>query len=429
MGAAGRDFHNFNTLFKNNRNYEVICFTASQIPKIENRIYPKELSGKLYENGIEIYPEKEIENIIKKLKINEVVLSYSDISNEEIMDRASLVNSIGADFRILSAESTMLRSKRKIISICAVRTGCGKSQTTRKIAQILKKHKKRFVVVRHPMPYGNLKKQEVQRFENLKDLDRYSCTIEEREEYEHHIKNGTVVYAGVNYQKILKQAEQEAEIILWDGGNNDTPFFKPDLHIVVCDGLRPNHEMRYYHGTLNLRLADVAIINKENSSSKKDIIIIEKNIKKINPRAKIIHADSLFGANKKVDLKDKKVLVIEDGPTLTHGGMEFGVGYLYSRWMNAKIIDGKKFAKGSIKKVYEKYPHIKLIVPAMGYFPEQIKEIEKIIKSANPDFIVSGTPIDLNLVIKTKVPIIRIEYYLNEKNIKLEKILKEIKII
>ncbi len=425
MGAAGRDFHNFNILFRNNKNYKVICFTAEQIPGISERSYPKELSGKFYPKGVPIYPEQQLPKLIKKHKIDEVILSYSDLSNQEVMEKASLINAAGADFKLASADSTMLKSKRKIISVCAVRTGCGKSQTTRKISSLLRKRGKKLVVVRHPMPYGDLRKQEVQRFATLKDLDEHNCTIEEREEYEQHINNGTIVYAGVDYGKILKKAEKEAEIILWDGGNNDPPFFKPDLHIVVTDALRPNHELTYYPGHTNFLLADVIVINKENSAPKKNIQTIVKNIKKFNPKAQIIHADSILSAPNPKRLKGKKTLVIEDGPTLTHGGMKFGAGFKFAQKHEAKLINVKKYAVGSLKKTYEKYPHLEKILPAMGYSKKQLKELESTIKKSNPEIILTGTPIDLNLLFKFSVPIIHVKYALKEKNLQLEKLLKQ----
>lgn len=430
MGAAGRDFHNFNVLFRDNGEYEVVCFTAEQIPGISDRKYPKELSGKLYPNGIGIYPESKIRELIKKENIDEIIFSYSDVSNNEIMEKVSIVNSCGADFRLLSATETMLKSQKPVISICAVRTGCGKSQTTSKIASILKSQGKKVVVVRHPMPYGDLSKQIVQRFENLNDLEKHKCTIEEREEYEQHIRKGIIVYAGVDYEKILRDAEKEADIILWDGGNNDTPFFKPDLHVVVADALRPGHEVLYHPGQTNFLMADVLIINKENSAKKESISIILENIRKLKMNPIVVHADSVLELENGGKLDGKKVIIIEDGPTLTHGGMRIGAGYQKAKKHKVEIINCKKIAVGSIKEVYEKYSHLDgTILPAMGYSKKQIQELEQTIKNAKPDAVITGTPIDLGLILKLNIPIYHVKYYIKEKNIELEKILKERKFI
>lgn len=341
------------------------------------------------------------------------------------MTKAALINSCGADFKLLSAQDTMIKSNKKILSVCAVRTGCGKSQTIRKISQILRDHGKKFVIVRHPMAYGDLVKQTVQRYETLEDLDKYNCTIEEREEYEQHILNGNTVYAGVDYGEILKQAEKESEIVLWDGGNNDTPFFKPDFHIVVADALRPGHELTHYPGQTNLRMADAIVINKENVSTKDKIEIILRSVKKLNLKPTIIHADSLLKIKDEVDVSGKKAIVVEDGPTLTHGGMSFGAGYKMAERLGVEIIPAKKYAVGSIKKLYKKHDHLELVLPAMGYFDKQIKELEQTIENAKPDIVIAGTPIDLNLVLNIDIPIIHVTYYLSEKNIKLEKLLKE----
>lgn len=347
------------------------------------------------------------------------------------MTKAALVNASGADFILPSATKTMLKSRKTVISVCAVRTGCGKSQTTRKIAKIIKNAGKRVVIVRHPMPYGDLKKQAVQRFERIEDLDKNNCTIEEREEYEQHIKSGIVVYAGVDYKRILRRAEKEADIIIWDGGNNDTPFFKPDLHIVVLDALRPGHELLYYPGQTNFRMADVLIINKENVASKQSIEEIMQNIKMYNPNATLVHADSVIecGLDKK-SIKGKKAVIVEDGPTLTHGGMRFGAGYMFAKKYGARITNVKKHAVGSIRDTFKKYYQLNGdVLPAMGYSKKQIKELEKTIKNANPDIVISGTPIDLNLVLNISIPIAYIRYSLKEKNIKLEKIIKDAGII
>jgi len=445
------EFHNFNVLFRNNPEVEVVCFTAEQIPGIADKVYPKELSGKLYPKGIPIYPESKLPELIKKFKVEEVILSYSDLAYEDVMHKASIANANGADFKLLSAPATMLPSKKKVISICAVRTGCGKSPTTRKITQILKAHGKRFVVVRHPMPYGNLSKQKIQRFETIADLKKHECTIEEMEEYEPHIRNGTIVYAGIDYEAILRSAEKEAEIVIWDGGNNDTPFFKPDLHIVVCDALRPGHEMKYYPGETNFRTADVLLINKESQSNKESIDIILENAKKFNPKATIIHADSILTIDNLDKIKGKKIIVVEDGPTVTHGGMGYGAGFVAVKNSGATILNAKKFAVGSIAETYKKYPHLDKILPAMGYSSKQIKDLEDTIKRAKPDFVVSGTPIDLARIVKVgirrippktqcgilsvkltssrceqfDIPILRVIYSTQEKNIQLEEILKK----
>lgn len=418
LGAAGRDFHNFNTIYKNNKDYQVICFTATQIPGIESRKYPKVLSGKRYSKGIPIYSEKQLEALIKKHKIDECVLSYSDLSYDQVMHLAARVNSAGSDFKMLSAEETMIKSKKPIIAVCAVRTGCGKSQTTRYIADILRKKGKKVVIVRHPMPYGDLSKQIVQRFSTLKDLDKHKTTIEEREEYEQHIKNGLIVYAGVDYEKILKCAEKEADVIIWDGGNNDTPFYKPDLMFTIADALRPNHEKKFYPGEINFKIADAIIINKENSANKRDINIIVRNANEMNPKAKIIHADSIINLGKNANkIKNKRILIIEDGPTLTHGGMTFGAGYTAAIKYSPKIINVKKYIFGEIKQTFEKYTHLNgQILPAMGYSKKQIKELEIIINKSKPEYIIAGTPIDLTSVIRTKVPILQAKYELKEKN-------------
>ncbi|MFA5382747.1 MAG: GTPase [Candidatus Micrarchaeia archaeon] len=420
IGAAGRDFHNFNTLYRDNNEYEVVCFTATQIPGIDDRKYPKILSGKLYPNGIPIYPEEELENLIKKHKIDECILSYSDLSYDIVMNLSAKVNSAGADFVILSPEKTMLKSNKPVIAVCAVRTGCGKSQTTRYIANLLKQSGKKVVIIRHPMPYGDLSKQIIQRFTKIEDLKRYKTTIEEREEYELHIKNGFILYAGVDYERILRQAENEADIILWDGGNNDTPFYKPNLLFVVADALRPNHEKKFYPGEVNFRIADAIIINKENSANKRDIDTIVLNAKNMNSKAKIIHADSIITLENADKIKGKKILIIEDGPTLTHGGMVYGAGYKEAINYEPKILNVKNYLFGDIEKTFEKYQHLDgKILPAMGYSDKQIKELGEIIKKINQkekiDYIISGTPIDLKLILKTTIPILKTKYELKER--------------
>jgi len=411
LGAAGRDFHNFNVFFRNNKDYEVVCFTATQIPGIEGRKYPAKLAGELYPNGIPIYPESELETLIKKYDVHDVVFAYSDVSHEHVMHLAARAQAAGATFILQGPKDSMLKSKRPVIAVCAVRTGAGKSPLTRKIAEILRKNGKKFVVVRHPMPYGQLEKQEVERFEKLEDLKRYNCTIEEMEEYEHHIKNGTVVYAGVDYEKILKEAEKEAEVILWDGGNNDIPFYKPDLLFVVADALRAGHELSYYPGETNFRMADVIVVNKYSANKKGGEGII-KNAKMINPRAKVMKSDLEIAVEG--DVEGKKVLVVEDGPTVTHGGMAYGAGYVAAKNAHAKIIDPRKFAVGSIKETFEKYPHLKEVLPAMGYGERQMKELEETINKSNAEVVVIGTPIDLSRHLKVNKKCARVSYSIKE---------------
>jgi predicted GTPase len=415
MGAAGRDFHNFNVFFRDNRDYKVVAFTATQIPNIENRKYPKELAGSLYPEGIPIYPEEELPELIKKFNVDEVVFAYSDVSHEYVMHKASIAISAGADFRLMGAGSTMLKSKKPVISICAVRTGSGKSQTTRKVSEILKKKGKKVVVVRHPMPYGDLVKQKVQRFVTMGDLDKYDCTIEEREEYEPHIRNGTVVYAGVDYEEILREAEKEADIILWDGGNNDIPFYKPDLHIVVADPHRAGHEMTYHPGEANFRMADVIIINKEETAPKEGIDLIREHIAQVNPRAIVIDAASPFFIDNPEIIRGKKVLAIEDGPTLTHGEMSYGAAVLASKKYGAsELVDAKPYAVGTILETFNKYRQIRNYLPAMGYGEKQVKDLQETINNTPCDLVVSATPIDLTRIMKINKPIVRVRYELDE---------------
>lgn len=427
MGAAGRDFHNFNVFFRDNKNYEVVCFTAEQIPNISGRRYPKELSGRFYPKGIPIYPEENLPKLIKKHSIDLAVLAYSDLPYEDVMRKASLVNSLGADFMLMGSGTTMLESRKPVISVCAVRTGCGKSQTSRKISLILREMGYKVVVVRHPMPYGDLRKQISQRFSDYGDMYRHECTIEEREEYEQHIKNGFVVYAGVDYGKILKEAEREADIILWDGGNNDFSFYKSDLYIVVADPHRPEHETTYYPGETNLRLADVVVINKENTAKKEDIKKVLVAIKKTNPSAKIIHANSEVMTDEPEKIKGKKVLVVEDGPTLTHGEMSYGAGWVAAKKFGAKsIVKPEKHAVGSIKRAYEKYRQIKEVLPALGYGKGQTEDLEKTINRTPCDLVIIATPMDLAELIKINKPSVYITYHLKEKGRpNLKDILKE----
>ena len=413
MGAAGRDFHNFNVYFRNNPDYNVIAFTAEQIPGIADKNYPPVLAGKLYPKGIPIYPEAKLPTLIKKNKIDQVILSYSDLPYNTVMTKASIVLSNGADFRLMGPGHTMLKAKKPLIAICAVRTGAGKSPTTRRVCELLRASGKKVVVIRHPMPYGVLADQICQRFAKLEDLDKHKTTIEEREEYEPHIDNGTVVYAGVDYGEILKRASKEGDVIIWDGGNNDIPFYFPDLHIVVADPLRPGHELSYYPGATNLRMADVVIINKIKSAAKKDIETVFNNIKSVNPKAKILKADLKLTLEKSQALKNKKVLVVDDGPTITHGEMSTGAGYIAAERASVKsIIDPRPYLVGSLKNTFKKYPHIGKLLPAMGYGNKQIKELQTTINNSPADIILTGTPIDLSKLIKLKgsKKIVRVRY-------------------
>ena len=415
MGAAGRDFHNFNLFFRDNEEYDVVAFTATQIPDISGRKYPAELAGKLYPNGIPIYHEDELDELIKKYEVDFVVFSYSDVSHTYVMNRASKAMAAGADFMLLGPESTMIKSSKPVISVCAVRTGSGKSQTTRRVAEILKSFGKKTVVVRHPMPYGDLVRQVVQRFASHEDLEKHQCTIEEREEYEPHIDRGNVVYAGVDYEKILRQAEQEADVILWDGGNNDLPFFKPDLHIVVADPHRPGHEVTYHPGETNLRMADIIIINKVETAYPEDIEIVRENSRAVNPKATIIDAASPIYIENGDAIKGKKVLVIEDGPTLTHGEMAYGAGYIAAeKYGAADIVDPRPYAAGSIKETYEKFSQLEVILPAMGYSQKQLKELEDTINAVPADLAIVATPINLGRILKLNKPHVRVRYELQE---------------
>lgn len=415
MGAAGRDFHNFNVVFRDNPQYEVVAFTATQIPNIENRKYPAGLAGKLYPQGIPIVSEDDLEKLIKKSKIDEVVFSYSDVSNQYVMQRGASVMAWGADFKLLGKRSTMLKSKRPVIAVCAARTGSGKSQTTRKVCQLLKQKKINPVVIRHPMPYGDLTKQICQRFASISDLDKHHCTIEEREEYEPHIVQGTVVYAGVDYEVILKEAEKEAEIIVWDGGNNDIPFFVPDLHITVVDPHRPGDELSYFPGETNLLLADVVLINKVDTADYEDIEQVRCNVKRTNPKAVLIEAASPIYIDKPQLIRGKNVLVVEDGPTLTHGGMRYGAGVIAAQKFGAKeIIDPKPWVKGEIKKTFESYPEIGVLLPAIGYGKKQINDLERTINLTPCDSVVIATPVDLTKILKINKPSVRVRYELQE---------------
>jgi len=415
MGAAGRDFHNFNTVFRDNDAYDVVAFTATQIPNIAGRLYPAELAGRLYPNGVRIYPETELARLIHDLKVDEVVFSYSDVPHVYVMHQASKVLAAGANFRLLGPRATQIASTRPVVSIGAVRTGSGKSQTTRRVSEALRAMGYRVAAVRHPMPYGNLIAQNVQRFADYDDLDEYDTTIEEREEYEPHIDRGVVVFAGVDYEKILRQAEQEADIVLWDGGNNDLPFYQSDLHIVVADPHRPGHESTYHPGEANVRLADVIVINKVDTASGENVIAVREAVHGLNPDAVVIEAASPLTVDNPAGIRGKRVLVIEDGPTLTHGEMAYGAAWVAARRFGAaEIIDPRPYAIGSIAATYQKYPTTGPVLPAMGYGPEQIKELEATIDRVPADLVLIGTPIDLRRVLKLNRPAQRVGYELQE---------------
>ncbi len=415
MGAAGRDFHNFNMLYRDREEYEVMAFTATQIPDIEGRKYPAQLAGKLYPQGIPIYAETDLIKLIKERDVEEVVFSYSDVPHEYVMHRASEVIAAGASFSLAGARMTMVKSRLPVIAICAVRTGCGKSQTTRRVSQILREAGKKIAVVRHPMPYGDLAAQKVQRFASLDDLVKQKCTIEEMEEYEPHIQAGNIVYAGVDYEAILRQAETEAQVILWDGGNNDMPFYKPDLMITVTDPLRVGHELTYHPGETNLLLADVVVINKVDSADAEAVSELRQNIRDRNPLAMIIEAASPISVEDPSLLLGKIALVIEDGPTLTHGEMQFGAGIVAAEKYGVEdLVDPRDFAVGSIVDVFDKYPETGMILPAMGYSPAQVKDLEATIAEAVCDVVIIGTPIDLRRILRIEKPSVRVTYELQE---------------
>ena len=415
MGAAGRDFHNFNVYFRDNENYEVVAFTATQIPDIEGRAYPAELAGRLYPTGIPIESEVELERLIAEKNADLVVFAYSDVPNQHVMERSALVNAAGADFMLMGTASTMVKPKKPLISITAARTGSGKSQTTRRVCDILKAHGKKLAVIRHPMPYGNLVEQEWQRYETYEDLDRHQCTIEEREEYEPHIDNGTIVYAGVDYEKILRKAEEEADIVIWDGGNNDFSFYQPDLSIVVVDPLRAGHELLYYPSGVSLRTADIVIINKIDSASLDDIRFVRRNIIDANTTARIVEAASPIQVDDPSLIRGKRILVIEDGPTLTHGGMKYGAGMIAAQRFGAsEIVDPRPYTVASITATYQKYPKIGSLLPAMGYGEKQIADLQETVNRVDCDGIVIGTPIDLTRLLSFKVPVTRVRYDLQE---------------
>jgi len=415
IGAAGRDFHNFNVVYRNNPNYEVVAFTAAQIPDIDDRKYPASLAGELYPDGIPIYAEEELEALIKKHNVDECVLSYSDLAYETVMHIGSRVMSAGARFSMLGAEPTMIKSTKPVVSITAVRTGCGKSQTTRAVVKALTEAGKKVVSIRHPMPYGDLEAMKVQRFAEIDDLAKNKCTIEEMEEYEPHIAMGSIIYSGVDYEAILREAEKEADIIVWDGGNNDMSFYKPDLSIVVADPLRAGDEISYYPGEVNFRMADVIVINKVDSAYPEDVEEILDNMREYNPTAKVILAASAVMVEGADLIQGKKVLVVEDGPTLTHGEMEFGAGVVAARRFGAEeLVDPRPFIVGKIKDTYEKYPYIGALLPAMGYGEQQMKDLEATINNTECDSVVIGTPINLTRFIKINKPTTRVYYELAE---------------
>ncbi len=415
MGAAGRDFHNFNTYFRGNKDYEVVAFTATQIPDIEGRLYPKELAGDLYPQGIPIHAEEELVDLIKKHEAEQVVFAYSDVPHEYVMHKASIAIAAGADFSLLGTKHTQIKSMKPVVSVCAVRTGSGKSQTTRRVSLILRDMGYKVAAIRHPMPYGNLIRQEVQRFADYDDLVEQQCTIEEREEYEPHIDNGVIVYAGVDYEKIIRKAEQEVDIVLWDGGNNDFPFYVSNLQIVVADPHRPGHESTYHPGEANARMADVFVINKVDTADPDKVIRVHESLRKLNPNAIQIEAASPLFVDNPEAIQGKRVLVIEDGPTLTHGEMAYGAGYVAARRFGAaEIVDPRPFAVKSIAATYEKYPKTGPILPAMGYGDSQTKDLEETINKSDVDLVIVGTPIDLTRIIKMNKPSQRVRYELQE---------------
>lgn len=417
MGAAGRDFHNFNIYFKDNPRYKVIGFTAAQIPDIEGRIYPPELSGKLYPEGVPIYSENQLTDLIREHKVDLVAFSYSDIPHTDVMHKASMVMAGGADFILIGATYTMLKSKKAVVAVCAVRTGCGKSQTTRHICNIMKAKGKKVVAIRHPMPYGDLTRQVVQRFASYEDIKKHQCTIEEREEYEPLVSQGIVVYSGIDYEKILRAAEEEADVIVWDGGNNDTPFYYPDVHIVVFDPHRAGHELLYYPGETNMLMANVAVINKVDSATPQQIETVRRNIETHAPGAEIVLAESDILVDDPKQIKGQRVLVIEDGPTLTHGGMSYGAGVIAAKMYEAaEIIDPKAHAVGTIKTTYSRYPNIGSVLPAMGYSKVQIQDLELTINQAECDLVICATPIDLPKLLTINKPTVRARYEYKDHN-------------
>ena len=411
MGAAGRDFHNFNVYFRDNDRYDVVCFTATQIPDIDGRCYPAELSGAKYPDGIPIHADDNLDELIKENGVDLVVFSYSDITHNEVMHKASIVTAAGADFMIAGAPYTMIEANKPVMSVCAVRTGCGKSQTSREVVRVLQSMGKRVVTIRHPMPYGDLAKQAVQRFAEYADFEKHACSIEEREEYEPVIAMGAVIYAGVDYGRILEEAEKEADVIVWDGGNNDTPFYKPDLNVVVFDPHRAGHEMTYHPGETNMRMCDVAVINKVDSAEREQVDLVRDNIRGANPHALIVEAISEVSVDDADAIKGKRVLVIEDGPTLTHGEMEYGAGVIAAqRYGAATMVDPRPYLVGALKETFETYPDIGTVLPAMGYSDQQVRDLEATINNTDCDVVVSATPIDITGLLNVEKPLVRVTY-------------------
>jgi predicted GTPase len=415
MGAAGRDFHNFQVCFREDPSAEVVAFTAAQIPGIENRLFPPEIAGPLYPKGIPIFPEEKLSEIVRREKVLQVIFSYSDIAHVEVMHRASLALSLGADFVLLGPDRTMLKTSVPVISVCAVRTGCGKSGVAERICEILKEKGIHTVVIRHPMPYCDLNRMRVERFATLEDLDRFTCTVEEREEYEHFVNRGIIVYAGVDYEAILRQAEKEAGVILWDGGNNDFPFIRPDLEIVVLDPHRAGHERLYHPGEVNFLRAQVLVINKADSASRESLDHVLNSVAEWNPRAVVLQTASRISVENGERIRGKKVLAIEDGPTITHGGMAYGAGVLAARQYGAaELADPRPHAAGSLKKIFETYPHLTQALPAEGYFPEQLRDLEDTIRQTPCDLVLIATPIDLSRLIKIPQPTLRVSYRIED---------------
>jgi len=420
MGAAGRDFHNFNTFYRSNPDYEVVAFTAAQISDldaesgVEKRVYPPELAGIGYPGGIMIYPESMLEGLIEELDVDEVVFSYSDVSHSYVMNEASRALAAGTTFILLGPEATMIKPSKPLVSVCASRTGSGKSPTSRWLLPLLRERGYRVVVIRHPMPYGNLAKQRVQRFETLEDLDRHECTIEEREDYEPHIENGAIVFAGVDYKEILEAAEKEADVVVWDGGNNDFPFYEPTVHIVLVDPHRVGDELNYYPGTTNVRMADIVIVSKVNTAKPEDVERTIENVKGLNRSARVFKADILITAEREEELEGKRVLVVEDGPTVTHGGMSYGAATIKAKELGAIIIDPRPYATGSIKELYELYPHLEKVLPAVGYSENQMDELSQAINDTPCDLVLLGTPTDIRRYLKVEKPVVRVRYELEE---------------
>ena len=415
MGAAGRDFHNFNVYFRHHPGYRVVAFTATQIPNIADRVYPPSLAGERYPQGIPIYTEQELERLIRQLRVDEVVFAYSDVSHEHVMHQASRALACGADFRLMGPATTMLRARRPVAAVTAVRTGAGKSQTTRRVVQVLRQLGLRVAVVRHPMPYGELEGQAVQRFARREDLDRHRCTVEEREEYEPHLEAGSVVYAGVDYEAILRRAEAEAQVLVWDGGNNDVPFYWPDLHIVVLDPHRAGHELTYHPGETNLRMAHVAIINKVDTAPPGSVEAVRESVRRVNPQAVVIEAASPVTVDRPELVRGRRAVVVEDGPTLTHGGMAYGAGRLAALRLGATLVDPRPHAVGSLGEIFRQYPHLVDVLPAMGYGQDQVAELAATLNACDADVVVMGTPVDLSRLVSLNKPAVRVRYELEQQ--------------